>query len=205
VQQKPRMSRILQGDEPVASGGQFYTDLRPPFATAVFPAVTLSTTSKMLVRANPDTMLQPNEWWAGKKIKIHMFGQFTTAVTPGNLTIEIRLGEADAGGTILATTTAVALTASKTNIAWELAAWVTCFSTGNGGVSASLLATGRFEPNALSLLIPAANNPMLVPETAPAAVTVDLTAPHGISVQFKRSGSTVETAQVVGQEFTHLN
>lgn len=183
----------------------FFQDTRPPFSTAIYPAVTLSTTSKMLVRANPDSMVGPSEWWPGKKITMHIVGQFTTAATPGNLTVEIRLGETDAGGTILATSTAVALTASKTNITWEVDLGVRCFSTGNGGTSASLIATGKFSANALGLLIPAANNPILLPESAPAAVTVDLTAAHGISLQFKRSGSTAETAQVVDQDFIHLN
>jgi hypothetical protein len=202
---KPRLADIARSGEPVAGANTFYQDSRPPFATAIYPAVTLATTSKMLVRANPDTMVQPTEWWAGKKIFMFLFGQMTTAATPGNITVELRLGEADAGGTILATTTAVALGANKTNISWFMEFRVKCLSTGNGGVSASLIGYGSFQPNALSALIPAANNPMLVPETAPAAVTVDLTAGHGISVQVKRSGSTAETMQVIDQDFVHLN
>lgn len=189
------------------AGGKDYLDSRGPYATALYPAVTLATTSKMLVPATPNTLVQPYEWFAGKKILVRLFGIATTGTTPGNITAEIRAATADAGGTILATSTAIAMGASKTNISWEAEFVVTCGATGSGGTSGSLLATGKFISNQLGLLIPAANNPLLIPESGvPAYTTVDLqTAAVGISFQVKRSGSTAETMQVVDQSFIHLN
>jgi hypothetical protein len=57
----------------------------------------------------------------GKKIRIRLFGKITTAVTPGNGSFDIYWGSgADANGTILASSAALALTASQTNLSWEL-------------------------------------------------------------------------------------
>ena len=47
-----------------------------------------------------------------------------------------------------------------------------------------------------SLLIGVAANPLLIPASAAAAVNVDTTAASAINIQFKRSGSTVETVTV---------
>lgn len=198
---KPMLADIMRRGDPVAGSNSFFQDTRPPFSTAVFPTVTLATTSKMLVRANPDTMVQPTEWWPGKKLMLRAFGKFTTAATPGNLTIEMRAASSDAGGTLLATSAAAALIASKTDFSWRYEGRISCFSTGNGGVSGSLLSTGIFECN-VGLI---AAGQLFIPETGPAAVTVDLTAAVGISLQMKRSGSTAETATITDQEFVHLN
>jgi len=205
AQWKPRLAEMLARGELMALGGGYYQDTRPPFNQALYPSVTLATTSKMLVPTNPNTAIQPSEWTAGKKYVVTMWGQATTAATPGNLTVEVRLATTDAGGTLLATSAAVALTASKTNITWVLIAKLQCFNTGSGGTSGSLIATGVFLPDNAGLLIPAANNPMLLPASAPAAVTADLSAASGLSVQWKRSGSTAETAQVVTMDFEALN
>lgn len=202
---KPRLADMLRQGEIMALGGGYYQDTRPPFNQALYPSVTLATTSKMLVPTNPNTAIQPSEWMAGKKYVITMWGMMTTAATPGNLTAEIRWATTDAGGTLLATSAAVALTAAKTNITWLLIAKLQCFNTGSGGASGSIISTGIFLPDQTGLLIPAANNPMLLPASAPAAVTADLSAASGLSVQFKRSGSTVETAQVATMDFEALN
>jgi hypothetical protein len=46
---------------------------------------------------------------------------------------------------------------------------------------------------------------MMIPASAPAQVTVDLSAANIVSVQFKRSGSTVETMQVHDMTVLALN
>lgn len=187
------------------AGGPFLVDTKAPFNRAAYPSVTLATTSKMLVPTNPNSSIQPTEWYAGKKFYLRQFGQATTGTTPGNLTVEIRLGTTDAGGTILATSAAVALTASKTNIAWLFEAIVECWDTGSGGTSGSLFAHGILTPDNTGLLIGDAANPLMLPASAPAATTVDLTGASGISVQWKRSGSTAETCQVFSQTLLALN
>lgn len=177
------------------SDGIFYRDSKAPFNIADFTAITLSTTSLMLWPSAGSPSATPAGYWsANKKMKITVFGKMTTALTPGNLTAEIRYGTTDNGGTILQTSPAVALTASKTNISFVFEAYV----TSRAGISASgsLFAWGRFIPDQAGLLIPAANNPMIIPASAAAAVTVDTTVASGINIQFKRSGSTAETVTV---------
>lgn len=196
---KPRSSRFIRDGDLVAAGGQFYHDTRGPFNTAAYPSVTLATTSKMLYPANPNVMVQPWEWFPGKKIRVIAFGQITTAATPGNLTIELRAATADAGGTLLATSNALTLIASQTTKSWRCEFSIECWSTGNGGASGSLFASGVFEASAAVF----AAGQALIPDGANAAVTVDLQAAVGLSLQFKRSGSTAETAQVFRNTFVH--
>jgi hypothetical protein len=66
---------------------------------------------------SPLQVQQQGYWQIGKKWHIRMFGKATTAATPGNLTVEIRhqtgATVGDAGGTILATSGAVAMAANE--------------------------------------------------------------------------------------------
>lgn len=184
----------------MADGYPYYLETRPPFKqTADYPQVTLATTSKSILPLNGTGFMTPAGYWdLGKEIRFTLFGKFTTVLTPGNITIEIRYQNAqpltDAGGTILATSPAVALTASKTNISWRILGRV--HSRGAIGTATPLFAWAEFVPDQASLLIPAANNPMMIPQSAAAAVNVDSQAAGGLSVQIKRSGSTVETVTV---------
>jgi hypothetical protein len=175
--------------------GIYYRDAKAPFNIADFSAITLSTTSLMLWPSGGSPSATPAGYWtANKKMKITIFGKMTTVLTPGNLTIEIRYGTTDNAGTILATSTATALTASKTNISFTLE----CYITSRAGVSTAsgLFAWGRFIPDNTGLLIAAAANPLLIPASAATATNVDTTAASAINIQFKRSGSTVETVTV---------
>ena len=175
--------------------GIYYRDTRAPFNIADFTAITLLTTSLMLWPSGGSPAATTAGYWtANKKMKITLLGKMTTALTPGNLTIEIRFGTADNAGTILATSAAVALTASKTNISFKLEVYVTA----RAGVSSAsgLFAWGMFIADNTSLLIGVAANPLLIPASAAAAVNVDTTAASAINIQFKRSGSTVETVTV---------
>lgn len=177
------------------SDGIFYRDGKAPFNIADFGAITLSTTSLMLWPSGGSPSATPAGYWGvGKSMKITVLGKMTTAVTPGNLTAEIRFGTADNAGTILATSAAVALTASKTNISFKLEVIV----RSRAGISTAspLFAWGVLTADQAGLLIPAANNPMLIPASAAAAVNVDTTAASAINIQFKRSGSTAETVTV---------
>lgn len=175
--------------------GKFYHDSRQPFQVGDFAAVSPLTTSVALWPVLGNTELPLDYWVPGKRVEIECFGRFTTVATPGNLTVELRLAQASAGGVILATSSAIALTANKTNISWHFKGRIQCRAN---GVSGSFMGWGKFVANQLGLLIPAANNPLLIPETAPVVAAVDTTlaANAGISLQMKRSGSTAEAVQV---------
>lgn len=177
------------------SDGIFYRDAKAPFNIADFGAITLSTTSLMLWPSGGSPSATPAGYWTpGKTMKITIQGKITTAATPGNITIEIRYGTADNAGTILATSAAVALGATKTNISFKLEVYVRARASISS--AAGLYAWGIFQPDNVAVVIPAANNPMLIPASANAAVNVDTTAASAINIQIKRSGSTAETVTV---------
>jgi hypothetical protein len=173
--------------------GPFYNDVREPFCAADISAVTLATTDKALYPVSNFPVLG-GQYWArvGKKMRIRLFGKITTAVTPGNGQWDVYYGTgADANGTLLASSAAFALTASQTNLSWIAEFDLTCRVTGASG---ALLCTGwSFFNNAVAAT---SVQPILIPASAPAQATVDLTAANIISVQFKRSGSTAETMAI---------
>lgn len=179
-----------------------YVDSKQPYgyqgvSTGDFPAVTLSTTSKELV---PAAIYSPtgggNYWWQGKELRVRAFGKMTTVATPGNLTIEIRLATADAGGTIIATSAATALAANKTNISWTLDCYVECRALGTS-TNGKLFGWGSFMyDGAAALFTTTSQNPLLIPASAAVDAGVDTSAASGISLQMKRSGSSAETVTV---------
>lgn len=197
---KPKLAKMMRAGDFMAHGGSYLQDSRPPFNQAAFPSVTMATTSKMTVPTNPYGVVGATEWFAGKKFMVRQFGVMTTQTTPGNLTIEVRAGTADAGGTLLATTAALTLIASQTTISWRMEFRCECWNSGSGGASGALLATGRFECNPAVI----AAGDAMIPASGVASVTTDLSAQTGISPQMKRSGSTVETLQVFSHEFQGL-
>ena len=185
--------------------GPFYHDSRPPFQTAAFAAVAPLSTSVALWPVLGNSELPTNYWVPGKRVWVRAFGTMTTGTTPGNLTVEMRLAQASAGGVIIATSSAVALGASKTTISWWFEGVYECRTNGASG---TMFAYGKFIPNALGLLIPLANNPIIMPESgAMTAVAVDTTATAnaGISLQMKRSGSTAESVTVHDLAINSMN
>lgn len=171
--------------------GPFYNDLRPPFMTADIGApMSLATTSKALYAAGNFPVLGGNYWWVGKKLSIKAMGRLTTAATPGNLTVELYWGTgADANGTIVVTSAAVALIANQTSMSWFLDLMIHCRSVGSAG---TLFAMGQFDCN--PALIASTAQPVMMPASAPAVSSaIDLTAASILSLQMKRSGSTAET------------
>ena len=183
--------------------GLFYNDLREPFVTVAPAAVTLTTTAKALYTTSQFPTLGGNYFArVGKKIRIRLFGQITTAATPGNGSFNVYYGSgADATGVVLMTGTPVALTAAQTNLSWTAEIIVTCRTTGSAG---TLFCTGKAHFN--NAVIASTLQPILLPASAPAVSgACDLTAANIISVQYLRSGSTVETIQVLEMEVTALN
>lgn len=181
--------------------GLFYNDLRVPFTAADIAAVTLATTDKALYGQSNFPVLGGNYFsFAGKKTRIRLFGRITTAVTPGNGTFDIYYGSgADANGTILASSAAMTLIASQTNISWMAEINVHCRSIGATG---TLFCTGWAQFGTAVI----AAGMFLIPASAPAVSgSLDLTAANILSVQFKRSGSTAETMQVHDMDVVALN
>lgn len=183
--------------------GAFYNDLREPFIAADVAAVTLSTTDKALYPpSNFPALGQQYFARVGKKIRIRLFGKITTAATPGNLTFDIYYGDGtDANGVLLASSAATALTASQTNLSWQIDVVIHCRSTGSAG---TLFVTG--EAGANPAVVGSTLQPIMIPASA-AVVSgaCDLTAAKIISVQAKRSGSTAETMAVQDMEVVALN
>lgn len=183
----------------------FYHDTRTPFIAADIAAVTLATTAKALYPANsfPPIGAGYFQKFLGKKIRIRMFGRITTAATPGNGSFDVYFGTgADANGTILASSGTLALSINQTNVSWRAEFEITVRKL-NDASNGALLCVGKADFNVGVLASTLA--PMLIPATAPAQVSVDLTTANIISVQFKRSGNTVETMQVHDMTVEILN
>lgn len=180
--------------------GLFYLDTREPFVTVSPAAVTLTSAAKALYTTSQFPVLGGNYFArVGKKMLIHVFGVMTTAATPGNGSFNVYYGTgADANGTILMTGTPAALTAGQTALTWLAEIVVTCVTTGSVG---TLRCTGYAKFNE------AIQAPMQMLPTATAAVSgaCDLTAANIISLQYLRSGSTVETMQVIDMRVVALN
>jgi hypothetical protein len=176
--------------------GAFYWDSRAPFLAADAASVTLAATDKALYVAGLFPNLGGNYFsWIGKAILIRLFGRITTGATPGNLTWDIYWGTgADANGTILQSSAAVALVASQTNLSWT-AEFVCRCRTIPTPTTGTLFVTGIAQFNVA--VMASTNQPQLIPASAPATSgSVDLTANNIVSVQTKRSGSTGESMQV---------
>lgn len=166
-------------------------------------AVTLAATAKALYTPSHFPVLGAGYFaMLGKKLSVRAFGQITTAATPGNGSFDIYYGTgADANGVVLASSAALALTASQTNLSWTCEFTVTCRTTGSAG---TLFCTGWAKFN--NAVLANTLQPVLIPASAPVASgAVDLTAALIPSLQFKRSGSTAETMQILEMECISLN
>lgn len=183
--------------------GQFYQDTREPHISTDIAAVTLAATAKALYPVSNFPVLG-GQYFArpGKKIHIMAYGRMTTVLTPGNLTLSVYYGTgADANGVVLASSAAVALVASQTNLTWMLDVMVHCRSIGAAG---TLFAIGQFNCN--PALIASTAQPVMIPASAPVVSgACDLTAANIISLQALRSGSTAETMQIHDLKVVSVN
>jgi hypothetical protein len=188
----------------MADNGSYFHDTRLPFITNDVGSVTLAATAKALYPASAFPNLGTGYFEVlGKKLQIHLFGRITTAATPGNGSFDIYYGTgADANGTILASSAALALSANQTAISWTVDLWVTTRKL-NDATNGALLCTGMAQFGVSVLASTLA--PVLIPANTAAQVTVDLSGSNIISVQYKRSGSTAETMQVHEMVVTALN
>lgn len=191
----------------MAGETQNYHETRDPFfAAGDFTAVAPIATSISIIpvlRVPATSLAFPAGYWLkpGRRWLVRMQGKMTTAATPGNVTLEIRHQTGtptDAGGTILATSAAVAAAANKTNINWFFEFWIESRGDASTFVPTAtpLYCYGMWFPEPSSVILPAANNPLHLPATAAAAVNVDATLAGTIHVDMKRSGSTAEAITV---------
>ena len=178
---------------------QNYHETCDPSPIADEAAITLATTYKALMpvsRYNLGTQFFNKP---GRKLWIRMFGKMTTLVTPGNGQIGILFGTgADNNGVIVAQSGAFSLAAAQTNLSWFADFYITCRSTGTVG---TLFGHGFFKVTdsvqALMQHIPAS--------AAVVSAAVDLTGTLVPSIQFLRSGSTVETITVQDYHISPMN
>jgi len=202
-QWKSRMAALIKASTPMNADGIFYWDTREPFNTGDQTSVTLSTTAKALIPAAASPVFGGQYWSRiGKKVRLRLFGRMTTVTTPGNGTVNIFYGSgADNTGTSVVSSAAKALSASQTNLSWDLEVYVHARTLGATG---TLFGTGKILYNVA--LMASTVQPQMIPDSAPAASgSVDLTAANIISPQYLRSGSTAETMQVHDVEITACN
>lgn len=184
------------------SVGIYYNDLLAPFTTADQAAVTLAATNKALYPAGAFPSLGANFFnIVGRALRIRVQGAITTGTTPGNGQFGLYWGSgADATGTLIASTAAFALTASQTGLNFQGEIDIHCRALGASG---SLKAIGNFEFN--TAVVASTLQPLFMPASLTAPVTADLTANNVLSLQFLRSGSTVETMQIQNLQVIALN
>lgn len=182
--------------------GPFWVDLRSPHMAADAASVVLAATMNPVVPAANLPVLGSNYFgFVGKAIRIRLWGQMTTGATPGNLTGSVFWGTgAAANGTAIASINATALTASQTNLSWFWDIVCRCRAI---GVTGSLIMHGIFQANVG--LIANTLQPIMMPASAAAPTTVDLTQNFVLSPQLARSGSTAESLIVHELTWEALN
>ena len=174
--------------------GNFYVDSRGPFIIADSAALTLSTANQALLPLGNLPVLGSNYWWAGKLVRIRMFGRITSASsTPGTVTFSLLWGSGASNvGTPLVSSAAIVLVAAQTNLSFEMELYVRCRAIGSSGL---LLATGKIIFNSAVV----ATFVQMMPASAAAPVTVDLTAANVLSPQVL---SSVATDSITIHEFS---
>lgn len=182
---------------------QNYHETLDPAVMADETAVTLASTNKALIPAVRYNGLGTQFFnKIGRKLRIRAFGKITTGATPGNLTVALLWGTgADANGTSIVASAAVALIASQSNISWEFEAYVHARSLGATG---TLFGTGRF--CAGPAVIATTASPMFLPASAAVVSgSLDLTGVLIPSLQALRSGSTAESMTVQDFDISPMN
>jgi len=185
--------------------GLFYVDHRAPFISADIGSVTIGAAYKALIPVAALPVLGANYFsFIGKAVRLRMFGRWTTAAAAGTQTMSLLWGTgADNSGNAspLLSTPVITPINSLVNTSWLWEAIVRCRVMGTSG---SLMSTGTFKYlNSLTLTTAAVE--YMLPVTAPAAVTADLSASNVISPQALATTSTTNTMQVHDFTFESLN
>lgn len=123
-------------------------------------AVTAAAATSLLPGAAKYTMGTGFLFFAGQELCVEAAGRATTAAsTPGTYTFDVRFGSV-----IVATTQAVSLATSQTNVTWRIKMNLTVRAIGSG-TSANVLFTGELFGAAFT------GSPIMLPASAPATGT----------------------------------
>jgi hypothetical protein len=134
-------------------------------------ALTNSTSETIVSQSNQDIVLNANELYPGKIMRVRATGEFTTPGSPGTLRLRLRYG--GTGGVALLDTTALTPIATATSAPFWLDAMLTFRTEGTTG---TVMAFG------LVYGLTNANSVLLLPTSAPAVSTVDTTAAKSLAL-----------------------
>lgn len=173
-------------------------------AVADGAALTNSVVAASILHGSAIGPIPANALQIGSQIKITLRGRISTLVTtPGNLTLDMRLGGViiSAFGTIPLNVTA------QTNAHWE-ATLVAVIRAVGSGVSANAMCTGNFSSRALIGSPAAASGgigEMMLPDTAPAVGNgFDSSAAQALNVFATWSVASVSNSIQVHQALVEL-
>lgn len=185
----------------MAGETQNYHESRNPITqTSDYSSITGATTSKSIMSVTADLPGSPlvypaGYWQIGKKWHVRVWMKVTTGAAAGNITIEIRMqtgaSVSDAGGTIMATSAAVALSNSKTAAAVFLD--FTVESRAQIGTAQAVFVKGYALTDPTFALWASTVNPIFIPSNASASVNFDTTLAGTVNVQMKNSGANANT------------
>lgn len=138
-------------------------------------ALTNSTTATSIIPAAARFTLPSNFFWVpGKMLRVTASGRISTVTTtPGNLTLDIRLGTVASPIVVYTTGTMSLNTTAQTNATWSSQFILTCRAIG-AGTSANLMGTGFWASRAVlgSAAVGSGGDGVDVqPDTAPAVGT----------------------------------
>ena len=185
----------------MAGETQNYHETRnPTVQTADYTSITGATTSKSIMSVTADLpgsqLTYPAGYWqAPKKWHCRMYVKMTTGATAGNITIEIRMqtgaSVTDAGGTIMATSAAVALANAKTSASVFLD--FTVEARGQIGTTTPMFVKGFALTDPTFAVWASTVNPIFIPSNAATTVNFDTTLAGTVNVQMKNSGANAST------------
>lgn len=138
-------------------------------------ALTNSTTATSIIPAAARFTLPSNFFWVpGKTLRVIASGRISTVTTtPGNLTLDVRLGTVASPIVVFTTGTMSLNTTAQTNASWIAQFYLTCRAIGSG-TSANLMGTGLWASRAVlgSAAVGSGGDGVDVqPDTAPAVGT----------------------------------
>ncbi len=156
-----------------------------------------TTTETILV---PDFTIPAGYMYQGRWLRGRLRGKCSNVVTtPGTLTYRIRIGPTTLSTVSVTASAALGLdTAARTDFGWAIDFDIICQTAGTGG---TVMVMGNLEQNNL-LTTTLANAEMLViPQSAPAATTIDTTVANLLSISAQFSVATNPTNITATQYF----
>lgn len=158
-----------------------------------------TTASDTAITAAAETALTPgftfpaNYFYAGRVIKMTLWGMSSTAATPGTITMRLRGGVGGTTGTVLATSGAYA--PDPTALSTQVSTYVEYYTTVRAtGTAAATITMGRMWlgdiDDATVTTIQGNLNMHTIPVSAPATVNLDTTGTNTWSATYQESLTT---------------